>query len=284
MTGPTVTGASLSPSQFVVAANDGEIDLERAFEVLQGRLAVHIVHNYIDATDCARIAGNFWLSTGRRPRYGDGADGVEGYLLGASHIEKSVTRYLDEVQECQLAVNLLYSGVMDPLQRLRSLVATHPMVRCARPARHEGRNAADSKAVCWNGSGSYLLEPHDDVSQLSDPLQADFEIHGRERVTAVNLYPAIARGSGPIKLWNVMPDRLSVARLGLQYSGFPYPPESLEGYPSLVLDLRRGDLCLLNGNLVHAVMRGEAGTPPSSRLLITCFMSFSDQGELLWWT
>lgn len=284
MTAPVITGTALAPSCFTVVEADGALDVHRALEVLRGDLAVHIVHDYLRDADCARLTANFWNSPHRQPRYGEGHDGVEGYLVGASHIEKSLSDYLDEVQQSRSAVTALYTGATDPLARLHSRLAAAPVVRSARPARHGGRSAADSKAVCWNGVGTYLLEPHDDLAQLSDPLQADFEIRLRRRVTAANFYPSIAEGSGQIRVWNVMPDGPSRARLGLKHSGFPYPPASLTEHPTLELELRRGDLCLMNGNLVHAVMRGAVDAPPGSRLLITCFMSLDDNGELLWWT
>lgn len=280
----TVTGTCLTESGFTVSESSGEVDLDRAFDVLSGRLAAHIVHDYVDAAGCARIEANFWSSTRRQARHGAGADGVEGYVLGASHIEKPLARYLDEVEANRSAVAELYVGAVDPLSRLRSRLATHRGVGRARPAAHDGRAAADSKAVCWNGIGEHLLEPHEDLAQLGDPRQAEFEISGCEQVTAANFYPSIVAGSGQIKLWNVIPDPASKARLGLEHSGFPYPPDALAGHPSLVLELRRGDLCLMNGNLVHAVLRGMAETPSSARLLVTCFMSLGAGGELLWWT
>ena len=62
-----------------------------------------------------------------------------------------------------------------------------------------------------------------------------------------------------------------------------YPAELLEEHSSLTLAVETGDLCVINGNLVHAVLRGNA-TSPKSRLLLTCFMGLNQNNELIWWT
>ena len=100
---------------------------------------------------------------------------------------------------------------------------------------------------------------------------------------AVNVYPRVAADSGQLKLWNVAPGKTTRDGLGLTYSGYPYPPELLSEHPSLVVTLRAGDLCVINGNLVHAVL-GRGRTSARDRLLLTCFMGLDDKGDALWWT
>jgi ectoine hydroxylase-related dioxygenase (phytanoyl-CoA dioxygenase family) len=62
-----------------------------------------------------------------------------------------------------------------------------------------------------------------------------------------------------------------------------YPAELLTEYPSMIIPVETGDLCVFNGNLVHAVLRGNT-TWPKKRLLITFFMAFNHDHELIWWT
>jgi hypothetical protein len=251
-------------------------------EVLRGNLAAYHVRGFMPLDTCSRIVTNFWASSERVARYGEGEDGVEAYLIGASHYGKPTMTYLEEAFACKNAVDSLYAGVINPVAAFRETVGTAGRMT-VRAARLNGLPAGDSKAVYWNNFGTFLLEPHDDLAQVKDPIQADFEIQQVVRVMAVNLYAAVPERSGQLRVWNVEPDDETRADLGLSGVGFPYPAELLKEYPSLTLAVETGDLCVINGNLIHAVLRGNAATP-KSRLLLTCFMGLNLSNELIWWT
>jgi hypothetical protein len=277
-----ITGTSLRERAFRVQETTGPVDISTIFEVLSGNLAAYHVRGFVPSDSCRRIVANFWDSPERVPRYGEGEDGVEAYLIGASHYGKPTTTYLEEVLACKNAVDSLYFGTINPVATFRQMLASEGNMT-VRAASLNGLPAGDSKAVYWNNFGTFLLEPHDDLAQVKDPIQADFEIQQTNRVMAVNIYAAVPERSGQLQVWNVEPDDETRSDLGLTGVGFPYPAELLDEFPSLTLAVETGDLCVVNGNLVHAVLRGTA-TTPGSRLLLTCFMGLNFRNELIWWT
>lgn len=280
-TAQRITGASLPESAFRIHETHGPIDIAAVREVLNGNLAAYHVRGFVPDDVCGQIMTNFWASSHRVPRYGEGEDGVEAYLIGASHYGKPTLTYLQEALACKEGVDGLYAGAVNPVDAFRNTLRASGMT--VRAAALDGLPAGDSKAVYWNNIGTFLLEPHDDLAQVKDPIQADFEIQEVSRVMAVNVYAAVAEGSGQLKVWNVEPDNETREELGLGNEGFPYPAEPLAGYPSMVIEVATGDLCVINGNLVHAVVRGNT-TSPKTRLLLTCFMGLNFKNELIWWT
>ena len=277
---PRISGASLAADAFRVYETTGTVDVSTVFEVLNGNLAAYLVRGFVPLDVCHRVETNFWESTERVPRYGEGEDGVEAYLIGASHYGKPTLTYLNEVLACKAPVESLYTGTSNPIAAFRNTLAASIRVRAAS---FDGLPAGDCKAVYWNNVGAFLLEPHDDLAQVKDPIQADFEIQQVNRVMAVNIYAAVPERSGQLQVWNVEPDDETRADLGLTNVGFPYPAELLTEYPSLTIAVETGDLCIANGNLVHAVLRGNTATP-RNRLLLTCFMGRNVNNELIWWT
>lgn len=285
-TTPVVRGRRLPAGQFRVHETYGSVDAEAVLGVLRGELAAHRVRDYLSPQDSQRIRDNFAVAQQVRPRHGEGEDGVEAFILGASHIDRTTDDYLADAAGSADAIAELYRGTADPFARIRTAVGGLAGIRAVRAAEHSGRRAGSSKAVKWNNTGEYLLLPHEDLAQLSDPLQKGFEVQGIRRVMAVNIYPAVPAGTGQLRVWNIEPDPVSRDRLGLAHSGYPYPLPALREHESLTVPVADGDLLLLNGNLVHAVLGGvpRAEHKRQHRLLLTCFTGVSDAGEFLWWT
>lgn len=274
-----ITGISMPEGHFEIYESCKTIEADRITKILNGQLAAYQIHEYLSLEECQKITHNFWASPGKTPRFGYGEDGVEGYFIGASHIEKTTLEYLQESQKYASSVEDLYKNTVNPLTLFRNSLHVQ-----SRAAQLNGLSAGHSKAVYWNNTGHFLLEPHDDLAQLRDPRQQGFEIQQVSRVMAVNFYPSVALNSGQLKIWNIEPDDHAREQLGLMYSGYPYPAELLDDYNSIIISIEAGDLCIINGNLIHAVLRGNPQSSLKSRLLITAFMGFNHCNELIWWT
>ena len=280
-----ITGTSLPETAFRVHETEKVLDISKALEVLGGKLAAYRVRGFVPSDVCARITENFWTSPKKVPRPGVGDDGVEGYFIGASHYGKPTQQYLEEARGFESAVQSVYAGTVNPGLLFKQAIAAgngHPIE--VRPARSNGLSAGDSKAIHWTGTGTFLLEPHEDLAQLRGPEQSDFEIQEITRVLAVNIYAEVPANTGQVQIWNVEPDDETRADLGLMHEGFPYPPELLTAFPNFIVPVETGDLCLFNGNLVHGVLRGEMTPSKKRRLLITFFMGQKNDHEVIWWT
>src|SRR5678815_4742275 len=121
-TAQRITGKSLPESAFRLQEGTKVVDVDTVFAVLNGDLAAYLVHGFVPADVCRRIEANFWASTERVPRYGEGEDGVEAYLIGASHYGKPTRTYLEEVRECKAAVESLYAGTINPVAQFREML------------------------------------------------------------------------------------------------------------------------------------------------------------------
>lgn len=278
-----VTGISLPATQFRVYETEQTIDVDKVFEVLQGKLAAYRIRHFLTPGTCQQIVNNFWSSKAKVPRLGYGEEGVEGYFLGASHIEKTTQEYLAEASKFAPAVDELFANTINPAAAFRAEIANKKKIT-VRPAELNGMLAGSAKAVYWSSLGDFLLQPHDDFAQLRDPRQHGFEIQQANRVMAFNFYAEAPVNAGQLKVWNIEPDDETRAALGLTYSGFPYPPEVLQEFPNIIIPVATGDICLLNGNLAHAVLRGDPNVSSKKRLLVTFFMTLNRNNELIWWT
>src|SRR5262245_17190315 len=120
-----ITGISLPKKKFQLHQTHRHVDVASVFEVLKGDLAAYRVCEYLSDTACHQIVENFWLSPKRVPRYGDGENGVEGYLIGASHIEKDTDEYLNEACVFSEAIKNLYSGTINPIVSFRNMLVSN---------------------------------------------------------------------------------------------------------------------------------------------------------------
>ncbi|MBV9011083.1 MAG: hypothetical protein JO272_03355 [Pseudonocardiales bacterium] len=260
-----------------------EFDADPVLDVLRGRRLGVIFRGVIDPAASAELVRRFWQSPARRRRSGEVCES-QGFYIGAFHYHKLTKTYLDESAEIADGLDALLDVPGEPSrwfrERLNERLATEGarLRLCAK----DGRPGCPVLIRHWDATGDFALQPHEDFSQLSEPHQADFEIQRTPDrvVAAVNMCLQNGAG-GRLVIWNVIPDLASRQRLGLHFSGSPYPPEALKDHESIWLEIRSGDIYVFNGGHVHGV---EASAPGAKRTTMAWNMGFCDDSTVVSWT
>lgn len=136
------------------------------------------------------------------------------------------------------------------------------------------------RAICWSGTGTYALEPHDDLAQVlcADDLAAV----AKNTVVALNFYPSMPEEGGDLRIWSHKPTAADRKSQGLETTGYPYSTAYLKPFPSHEFQLQAGDIALIDGGFIHGVTR-QLGNG-KRRLLLNCFFGFARPDLVLWWT
>ncbi|TIV11634.1 MAG: hypothetical protein E5V94_02640, partial [Mesorhizobium sp.] len=135
----------------------------------------------------------------------------------------------------------------------------------------------------WTGTGMFSLAPHDDVAQV---LWAgnDYELSAvaHNTVAALNFYPSMPEEGGNLRLWSHKPNVADRKSQDVETTGYPYSAAYLEAVPCREIQLKAGDIALIDGGFVHGVT-GQPGNG-KRRVLLNCFFGFARPDLVLWWT
>lgn len=272
-----VTGTSLPSGEFNIPITTGKPSLH-LLRVIGGSAAGLLVKGYLTPTQCRRICDNFRHNAGLHARQ----DNVSGITVGADQYGKDGATYIRDSRQARSAVEDLFAGAMNVPTMLRAdIQRLLPPGIAVRPAVHDGIEFNHCRAVGWTDAGTYALKLHDDLAQLNDPRQRDFETARVANPIAFNIYPSVTDEGGELEVINLRPDEASKRRLGIEHSGYPYPVEALTGYDRLVIRPDPGDLLIIAGSLVHGV-RGIRGK--GFRLLLNHFAGFIDDQTFITWS
>lgn len=131
--------------------------------------------------------------------------------------------------------------------------------------------------ICATSNGSLALDAHEDEQQLRDPRQRGFEIQQVRTPVALNVYVRVPDQGGALRVWAIQPSLQCKHRLGVSGRGYPYPIGELGEFRWLDIRPAPGDLVLLNGRYLHAVM-GWSGRA-CDRIVFNGFMGLSQDGS-----
>jgi hypothetical protein len=255
-----------------------EFDPADVLAVLRNEYLGVIFRSVISADIRTKLTQRFWDEPKTRRR-----EDAPAYFLGAYSFDKSIGTYLDESADVHPSVAaVLDAEASSPLVWFRDAVAgeLRPEGISLRAAELDGRKACLALMRSWDADGAFSLSPHEDLAQCLDPRQAGFEAQHvpNYEVCAVNMCLA-NDGGGRLVLWNVRPDDASRKRLGIEFTGFPYPVADLAGFDELRVDVHAGDVYVFNGAYVHAVEANQG-----KRTNIAFFMGFRNSRTVLTWT
>ena len=237
------------------------------------------MRGYVPGETANRLADAFRNSVSRIR-----ADGIPALTRGASHYGLSTKRYFDAIRATRgemtrlfdtAKVNLVTNTNID----LQAALPGHQV----RAARHQGRDADVLRAAAWAGGSATTaqLACHDDEAQTRTRAQSDFEIRDVRAVCALNIYPACPRRGGELRIYNVRVDQRCREARGVGETGYPYPEADLSGFSHLDIEVRRGDLVLIFGALVHCVLGFEGS--PTDRQVVNGFLGMLPNGEVVRW-
>ncbi|MCW7764655.1 hypothetical protein [Photorhabdus luminescens] len=166
-----IRGIKLAESEFTVYEMLNDISMDAVSDLLDGHLAACRIRNFLPSEQRKKIIENFWRSPAHVPRYGGGIDGVEGYFIGASHIEKDTRQYIEEAKNFRPVINEIFQDTINPMVHFIDQV-THfsgNNLQIVRSAMYHGVAAGNAKIMYWNNFGEFLLLPHDDLAPLNTP-------------------------------------------------------------------------------------------------------------------
>jgi hypothetical protein len=278
-----ISGLSFSHDEFVVYKTNEVMDPQIFLRIASNLEVGMIVKGYLDHDCCLKIMENFSKSSAVTDR----TDNVPAHKIGADQYGKTTDEYLQEVESTGIEVDRLFRNTQHVGERLREDIRRRCLRKgmVLRRAIYEGRKAGDMRGVKWRGHGTYVLDHHEDASQITDPKQGGFEIQDVITPVALNGYPYISSSGGQLRVYNVQPDEVSRKQLGLMHSGYPYPESLLDKFEYIDIGLESGDLLVLNGRFVHAVL-GGSGDDAKERLLLNAFVGIlrKDPATMVWWT
>lgn len=273
---PVLSGARLGGQAFGFQERT-EFDPQLVLDVLQGRSLGVIFRDVIPEHVRKQMVARFWESPARRHR-----EGEPSHYVGAYHWNKPVETYAAEAAEVLPHVREVLDVPGSPWWLFHEQVGAALAREGAqlRVAETGGGCACPALVRAWDQQGEFALEPHEDTAQCRDPRQSGFEIQDvvAHEVCAVNMCIEHQQG-GRLVVWNIRPDDDCRRRLGLVYTGFPYPHDALDDVDELRLDIHEGDVYVFNGGHVHAV-----DTTVGHRTNVSFLIGYKDDQTVVTWT
>ena len=234
-----------------------------------------VLRGLVDAEICERLAARFdTLIAAHGSKRGE--DGfVRNQQIGATQFSHDGASYMRAVLAEMGQVLDLFS-VLEAGQ-VASLFLDDVLERefarrgkVYRRAQHQGGVANFATTRKWLNNGAMALHPHEDSAQLASAARDGFESAGGAHTIAANLCLADDAEGSETVLWDHCPDGEERRRLGLEETGYPYPRDYADGFGSIRVKIRRGDLYFMNASYLHGVENAPTNDRITAGRFITC--------------
>ncbi|QCI98489.1 hypothetical protein [Agrobacterium larrymoorei] len=245
-------------------------------QIINDELDVLWLRGFVPVEKCDLVARNFYGSEAAKPR----ADNVPGIMIGESHYFKDPEYYYQRCQDTLEDVENLFHGQRSPVRQFYSHIAEGLNIE-VRPATYKSKEALHTRAIEWQdkADGDFLLQPHDDVSQVFCERNQDWEITEIKTLVAINYYAKCEAGQGILRVFDLKHSSDVAEEIGLECKGYPYPPHLLENAQVLDVPVKTGDIVVINGALIHGVLKSKSG-----RIVLNSFLGDLDAKEFIYWT
>ncbi|MCF3594234.1 hypothetical protein LZG00_09505 [Rhodobacteraceae bacterium LMO-12] len=249
--------------------------------IAQNRMIV--LRDVVKADICDRLATQFdaLIAAHGSKRGEDGF--VRTQQIGATQFSHGGASYMRAVAEQMVQVLDLFS-VLEPGQVNRLFLDDMLEREFARRgkiyrrAQHQGGMANFATTRKWLNNGEMALHPHEDSAQLTSAKRDGFEIATGSHTIAANICIADDVEGSETVLWNHRPSGAERRALGLEESGYPYPRDYADGFDSIRVKIRRGDLYFMNASYLH----GVENAPTNNRITAGRFLTCVDDKVLSW--
>lgn len=266
----------MNENLIILPKGNRDSDIIQSIEkIISGEVNAVWIREFSDNKTCHSISTAFQNTGTAQPR----KDNVPGIMVGESHYFKTPDEYHNSCKHQENLVKSLFSTTEDPIERLYSIINDN--IKPTRPARWKESLALHTRAISWKEKegSQFLLQPHDDVSQVHCARNAGWEICNVKELIAVNFYAKCTPGHGALRLFDIRHTEQLEKEAGVTGVGYPYPDYLLQGVSSYDFNVGTGDVLMINGSLIHAVMPSE-----HDRIVLNSFIGVTPQEEVIYWT
>lgn len=242
----------------------------------EGSLDILWIHRYATKETCNAITANFLNQGSASPR----KDNVPGLMIGDSHYFKSPEEYIRASRATRKDVTELFKEADDPIRSIYKTITIEGSFK-TRAAVFNGTEALHTRAISWKSKpdSSYLLQPHDDVSQVFCTRNEGWEITSISTLIALNFYPKAQEGQGALRVFDLKHTTSLAEKAEVTGSGYPYPSEMLKDIKYVDIPVSSGDVVMINGSFIHGVLPSL-----TERIVLNSFLGDLDQRNMIYWT